>query len=162
MFIDRTSLLRWLAARDPLPIEPLEDPVIDTLGHDPRSAYVETYWLPLLGPSSVWLLRRIADWFDDSPSGFPLAVGPAAAALGLGQVAGTNSPIVRTLGRLVIFEMAMVRGESLAVRRLVPPLARRHAARLPGHLADRHRAEQEAHGRLVRQAELRAVGVAER
>lgn len=27
------------------------DPVIDELGHDPRSHYVEHYWLGVLGPS---------------------------------------------------------------------------------------------------------------
>jgi len=28
------------------------DPVIDRLGYDPRSLYVETFWLGILGPSS--------------------------------------------------------------------------------------------------------------
>ena len=31
-----------------LRVEPWPDPVIDELGHDPRSAYVETFWLPVL------------------------------------------------------------------------------------------------------------------
>ena len=34
-------------------IKPWNDPVVDTLGHDPRSRYVETFWLPTLGPPSV-------------------------------------------------------------------------------------------------------------
>lgn len=29
------------------------DPVIDTLGHDPRSWYVEQFWLPIVGPPSI-------------------------------------------------------------------------------------------------------------
>jgi hypothetical protein len=33
-------------------VEPWPDPVIDELGHDPRSAYVERFWLPVLGPST--------------------------------------------------------------------------------------------------------------
>ena len=36
-----------------LRIEAWIDPVIDELGHDPRSAYVETFWLPVLGPPSI-------------------------------------------------------------------------------------------------------------
>jgi hypothetical protein len=36
-----------------LRIEPWADPVIDHLGHDPRSAYVEHFWLPILGPLST-------------------------------------------------------------------------------------------------------------
>ena len=36
-----------------LAVRPWPDPVIDALGHDPRSAYVEQYWLGILGPSST-------------------------------------------------------------------------------------------------------------
>ncbi len=35
-----------------LTITPWPDPLLDTLGHDPRSLYVETFWLPTLGPTS--------------------------------------------------------------------------------------------------------------
>jgi hypothetical protein len=34
-------------------IVPWPDPMIDTLGHDPRSFYVEAFWLPILGPTSL-------------------------------------------------------------------------------------------------------------
>ena len=34
-------------------IKPWNDPVVDTLGHDPRSHYVETYWLGTLGPPTT-------------------------------------------------------------------------------------------------------------
>ncbi len=40
-------------ALDSLTIRPWPDDVIDALGHDPRSAYVETYWLGILGPPST-------------------------------------------------------------------------------------------------------------
>jgi hypothetical protein len=36
-----------------LPVRPWPDPVIDALGHDPRSAYVERFWLGILGPSTT-------------------------------------------------------------------------------------------------------------
>ena len=36
-----------------LAVRPWPDPVIDALGHDPRSAYVEQYWLGILGPPST-------------------------------------------------------------------------------------------------------------
>jgi hypothetical protein len=35
-----------------LAVVPWEDVVIDELGHDPRSLYVERFWLGILGPSS--------------------------------------------------------------------------------------------------------------
>jgi len=34
-------------------VKPWHDPVVDVLGHDPRSRYVETFWLPALGPPRV-------------------------------------------------------------------------------------------------------------
>jgi hypothetical protein len=40
-------------ACDTLRIVAWPDPVIDTLGHDPRSWYVEHFWLGILGPKSI-------------------------------------------------------------------------------------------------------------
>ena len=57
----------WIASYDPLKVIRMTDPVIDELGHDVRSAYVETYWLPILGPTAIWATRRMADWLDESP-----------------------------------------------------------------------------------------------
>ena len=60
-----------------LAVRPWPDPVIDALGHDPRSAYVEHFWLGILGPSTTWLLRRLAAGFETSPSGFDLQLAEA-------------------------------------------------------------------------------------
>ena len=57
-----------------LTIQPWPDPVIDTLGYDPRSRYVETFWLPTLGPTALLLLRHLADRFDRQPGGIELTV----------------------------------------------------------------------------------------
>lgn len=135
--------MRWIAEHDPLQVVQLNDPVIDVLGHDARSVYVETYWTPVLGPTSLMLLRRIAGLLEASPDGFPLPLGPTAAALGIGHRGGINSPMTRTLARLVTFGMASIQGDAYAVRRTLPPLARRHVMRLPGHLVERHRTEYE-------------------
>jgi hypothetical protein len=51
------------------------DPVVAALGHDSRSGYVETYWLPVLGPSCTLAARRIADWLEAEPDGFELGLG---------------------------------------------------------------------------------------
>ena len=37
---------------DPLHIVRWHDPLIDQLGHDPRSRYAELFWLGVLGPST--------------------------------------------------------------------------------------------------------------
>ena len=43
---------------DCLHISVWADPLIDRLGHDPRSTYVEQFWLGILGPRTVWLLSQ--------------------------------------------------------------------------------------------------------
>src|ERR671933_2368459 len=67
-----------------LPVRPWPDGVIDALGHDPRSVYVERFWLGILGPSTTWLLRRLAAGLEAEPAGFSLSLPDTAQALGLG------------------------------------------------------------------------------
>jgi hypothetical protein len=141
-----------------LRIEAWLDPVVDEVGHDPRSAYVETYWLPVLGPSTTWLLRRLAAHLEEGPGGVLLDQEELARTLGLGERFGPNAPFARTLKRCVDFEMAQWRGESLAVRRYLPPLARRHLRRLPDTLQVRHTAEIEATRPLTLTDRLRLHG----
>jgi hypothetical protein len=118
---------------------PWSDPVIDVLGHDPRSWYVETFWLPTLGPTALLLLRHLADRFEQSPDGVELPVADTAAALGLGPRDGQNSPLMKSLMRLQQFELACHETDTtIAVRRVLPPVHRRHVRRLPAALQGRH------------------------
>ncbi len=113
-----------------LHIQVWADPIIDQLGFDPRSTYVERFWLGALGPSTTWLLRRIASELDECPDGFDLPLLETARALGLGGE-GKNSPFIRALTRCCKFEMARPLGdEVLSVRRKLPPLNRRQLNRL--------------------------------
>jgi len=115
------------------------DPVIDRLGYDPRSHYVERFWLGVLGPTSTWLLRRLVAGLDQSPGGFDLDLDDTARALGLGGKAGRHSPFRRAVARCITFGMARDQGnDELAVRRHLPPLPRRHLLRLPPALQAEH------------------------
>src|SRR3954471_11530505 len=139
-----------------LPIRPWPDPVIDAVGHDPRSHYVERFWLGILGPSTTWLLPRIATDLESSPAGFELPLTETAKALGLGHMGGRHSPFVRPLTRLCQFELAQPHGEGeLAVRRKVPPLNRRQVTRLPEHLQAAHEAWQDAQLRTPAHEQMR-------
>ena len=134
---------------DSLTVRPWPDPVIDALGHDPRSLYVETFWLGTLGPSTTWLLRHLAAGLERSPEGFELPLADTARRLGLGDKGGRHSPFMRALARCVQFEMAQLGDDRvLSVRRRLPPLNRRQVNRLPAAL-------QEAHQRWV-DGQLRA------
>ncbi len=141
-----TALQSWIVEHDPLRIVRLNDSIVDSLGYPARSTYAETYWLPLLGPSALWALRRISGWLDAERDGLELELADLARDLGLGGRVGRNSAVVHMLARLTVFGMAERRGEALAVRRIVPPLPRRHALRLPPRLAELHAREVSATG----------------
>ena len=105
------------------------DPVIDAVGHDPRSTYVEMFWLSILGPSTTWLLRRLVSGLDRHPDGYELPLAQTASALGLGNKGGRHSPFVRSLARCCQFGAATFPGSTgLAVRRRLPPLTRRRSS----------------------------------
>lgn len=124
---------------DVLAVRPWHDEVIDTLGFDPRSPYVERFWLGVLGPSTTWLLRRLAAGFDLAPDGFDLPLAETARCLGLGDRGGRHSPFLRALNRTVQFGLALPAGpDQLLVRRRIPPLARRQVERLSPALAEAH------------------------
>lgn len=122
------------------------DPVIDTLGYDPRSAYVEHFWLPVLGPTATWLVRRLVLSLD-ADDAVEVDRTEVALSLGVGGRDGRNSPFGRAVGRCVSFEVARWRGrDELAVRTHLPPLPRRHLLRLPLGLQERHRQWTAANG----------------
>lgn len=123
----------------PLLVVPWVDPVCDQLGLDPRSAYVERFWLPLLGPTSTWLLRRFAVEFESHPDGFSLDAQDAARSIGIGTKGGQSGPFHRAIDRCVRFGCIQHAEHGiLAVRRRLPPLSGAQAQRLPRHLRGRH------------------------
>ncbi|HRE02543.1 MAG TPA: hypothetical protein PLV68_14680 [Ilumatobacteraceae bacterium] len=132
----RLPLLSPLPAT--LVVTPWVDPVVEAVGFDVRSPYVELFWLGVIGPTSTWLLRRLVTGFDHFPDGYELDLAETAAALGLSLTQGAQSPFGRALNRCVMFGAAYQSATSLAVRRLLPPLSGRHLGRLPEHLRHAH------------------------
>jgi hypothetical protein len=135
---------------------------------DPRSHYVERFWLPVLGPSAIWLLRRLADRFDEEPDGFVLDLDEAARCLGLGASASRHAPLRRALARSVRFGLARRPAtEKLEVLERLPRVMPRHLIRLPISLQEQHRAWVDAEAgaeesvRLRRQARLVALDLRE-
>src|SRR5690349_20157984 len=127
-------------------VVPWVDSLIDRLGFDPRSTYVESYWLSTLGPSTTWLLRRLAYGLDAAPDGCELDLPAIAREIGLGDKGGRHSPFARSLGRLVPFEIARWQpsNDTIEVRRRIPPLNRRQVMHLPDALRLRHDAWQQS------------------
>lgn len=124
---------------DTVTIRPWVDEALDQAGFDPRSPYVERFWLGVIGPSTTWLMRRVAAGFDAAPDGFDMPLGETARAIGLGDPSGRNSAFFRTLTRLVQFDLGRVTGPcELEVMRRLPPLSRRQVARLSPEMQEAH------------------------
>lgn len=133
--------LDWLVEHDPIPVVPWNYSYAGVVGFDARSAYVETYWLSVLGPSCVLAGRRLTAWLKAEPDGFELSLVALAESLGLGTGVGRQSPIVRTMARLADFDLACIT-DTYGLRRPFPPLSARQVARLPDHLALAHATER--------------------
>ena len=131
-----------------LAVRPLLEPATDTFGHDPRSWYSETFWLPTIGPTCLLLLRRTADGFDRNPDGFEVAASALASALGVSESTSPNAPLQRSLRRLEQFSLLVrdppspaerepqvsagaVDDARVLIRRYMPAINRRHIRRLP-------------------------------
>jgi hypothetical protein len=125
----------------------LDDPVVEAHGFPVTGVYCETVLLPLLGPSSVLLLRRFGAWLAASPDGVQVDLPTLAGDLGLGRGTGRNSPIRRTISRLCQFHMAEWQGDALAVRTAVAPVSERQLARLSPGVVAVHRTMTRPSGR---------------
>lgn len=119
-------------------VVPWHDDVVDPIGFDPRSQYVELFWLNVLGPTATWLLRRMVTGLDEYPGGYELDLVETASALGLSYSPAASNPFTRAIGRCVLFGAAQPSGGGLAVRRRLPPVAARHLQRMPSHLRSAH------------------------
>ena len=129
-----------LAPTEPtMMVVPWHDPIVDAVGFDVRSNYVELFWLNVLGPTATWTLRRLVTGLDRYPLGYELDLAETASMLGLAYSAGTSNSFARALQRCQLFGMSQtVPGGGLAVRRRVPPVAARHLARMPPQLQAMH------------------------
>ncbi len=121
-----------------IPLIPWVDNRFDDIGFDPRSAYVEQYWLATLGPSSTWFLRYCAGLLDHT-SCASLNLHEAASALGIKHEGGASSAMIRTIARACRFRTARIVGDrALAVRRRLPPISNRQFQRLSNEERRRH------------------------
>jgi hypothetical protein len=115
-----------------------KDSIVERVGFDACGDYVELFWLPIIGPTSTWLLRRLAVIAVLHPDGFELDPTETARALGLGADVGPRSPFTKSLHRLATFGLVKAHHHRHEVRTVVPPLTLKHLARLPENLQCAH------------------------
>ena len=108
--------------------------------------YVERCWLPVIGPSGTWCLRRLGAELAAHPQGTAIDVADLARDLGLSGRLGEMAPLNRTLQRLCDFNLARFgEHDTFEVRTAVPTLGRHALARLS-------REAQEVHREMVSEA----------
>ena len=104
-----------------------------------RSRYAERFWLPVLGPSALWLLRHLVERLESAPQGYDLDLQPTARALGLGGLGGRYAPFPRSILRCARFGALAHRGtQTIAVRVRLSPVPPHWIGRLPDHLMAEH------------------------
>lgn len=127
-----------LAASQHITIERLDDEALEAIGAPVTSRYCEVFWLPVIGPSALWLLRHAVMHTVDGP--YTVDVDTLARSLGLGAARGIHSPLVRTLNRLVQFRCATGGWQTATwkMRTHLPALTDHRLARLPDVLRQAH------------------------
>jgi hypothetical protein len=91
-----------------------------------RSPYIERFWLGILGPSATWLLRIVLAEIEqrDAPISFTSAI--LASRVGLADNTSWNSPLSRSIRRLIDFKIAKQSGAGhVSVSKYIPPLSLR-------------------------------------
>jgi hypothetical protein len=127
----------WLGAADEVALVALDEPALEVGDRFKTDAeYVELYWLPTVGPTSLWLLRRLVSWRALMPT--TVAVDDVGAYLGVGVTATR-----RALARLLSFHLigCDLPSRQLGVWPTVPSLHPSLIARLPAELVRLHRAD---------------------
>lgn len=74
---------------------------------DCRSGYAERFWLPVLGPTSLFTGRLLAELLERKPEVWVTA-SEFAPLLGVGHAGGVRSPMMRAFERIAMFGHARV------------------------------------------------------
>lgn len=117
---------------------PVTDPVIAEVGYPALSGYVEAFWLPVLGPTQILLLRRLArDFGRDDVTEVQMLASTMAALLGLGTASASLHRALDRLRRFHLAEQVSLRTDDdhqvqgWRVQTMLPPLSLRQLERLP-------------------------------
>jgi hypothetical protein len=109
-----------------------DDPAVDSDGFAADSGYTEACYLPRLGPTGFVTYRYLARLLADRDRAVVDLV-EAAGILGLRPGVGRSAPLPAALAHLEAFGLAARRSDGgYDLRRRVPALTERQAARLPG------------------------------
>src|SRR5919106_2357812 len=143
---------------------PHTNPMVRACGIEPTDPYLEWCWLPVVGPSTVALVRHVAELTSSSGEArIPLSDLGRLLGLGAADVPSRNNKLVRTLTRAEQFGLAFtsigVPGESLTfgIHNELAVVPARLLERLPEVARQRHVAAVEAANEALTAAGLPAL-----
>jgi len=87
-------------------VAPLMDAAAGRGGFEPGHPYIELCYLPVIGPTSFVLLRRLGTQLARRPDGYEVDLASLARDVGLGESTGKSAPLRRSLDRLARFGLA--------------------------------------------------------
>jgi hypothetical protein len=122
------------------------DALVESRGHRSGSAYIETVWAGVLGPTATLLWSRLARLAAVRPAARIDRVD-LARSLGLGDRLGPHGPLSRSLSRMVAFGAAIrSSAEVLMIRLALPDVPAHQLGRLSvsGRIAHQRRSRQAA------------------
>lgn len=130
--MERTDTIRLHAAQHPS-VE------VRRAGFPLDHPYLEQCWTPILGPTSIVLLRRIPQLWREHDLSVEIPTGDLAASIGLGRSSGRSGPMWRSLDRVSRFRFAQAAGPGeFDVFTELPPVTGRQLERLPAWNRRRH------------------------
>jgi hypothetical protein len=115
-------------------IVPWKDALVEEHGYAIDDPYIEMFWLPILGPTATWLIRRLAGGLQHDADGYIVDMVDLARGIGVNYTPGRHNPFARALSRCTMFGAA----QQIAVRSVLPQLPARHLSRLPHPLRIAH------------------------
>jgi hypothetical protein len=135
--------------------------MVRTSGITPTHPYLERRWLPVVGPSTVALVRHVADLTAESGEAH-IPMGELSRLLGLGRVGdipGRNDKLVRTIVRAEQFGLGFTslggaEGATFGIHDHVAMVPARLLERLPEVAWQRHVAAVEAANKTLTAAGL--------
>ena len=123
-------------------IVPWKDSLVEQGGYAIDDPYIEMFWLPILGPTATWLIRRLAGGLQQEPDGYTVDMVDLARGIGVNYTPGRHNPFARALSRCTMFgaaqQIAVQPHRTIAVRSVLPQLPVRHLSRLPHPLRIAH------------------------
>jgi hypothetical protein len=143
---------------------PHTNPMVRTSGITPTDPYLEWCWLPVVGPSTIALIRHVAELTSSSGEAH-IPLGDLGRLLGLGavDVPSRNNKLVRTMARAEQFGLAFtsigVPGESVTfgIHNEIALVPARLLERLPEVARQRHETAVEAANEALTAAGLPAL-----